>query len=275
MCDHGRLNIKDVAAENRLIGASVDGKPSTTDAALDRIESALKDADGAGVVGIVSARLTNEECWLGRRLLRGAAGSPNLDVVPREHEGDNFLLTEDRNPNTTGARAAGISPEEDGFGLDGLKASVEAGQVKALVIVGDEFDERAEDLALLEKIPFVAVIGSHDNETTKRAHAVLPGATWAEKGGTVTNLNGRVQKLQPLVRLPGQAKPDSHWLLQLLHRMGDEAAPDVKASPPALFRAMTKDVEAFGDLTWKVLGEQGALMRGATESADAQGGVPV
>jgi NADH-quinone oxidoreductase subunit G len=279
MCDEGRLAAVDRAPEGRLSaarvlrgGAAGDVPPA---AALEAIAAALraeKAAGGAGLFGLVSARLTTEECWLARRLLRDAVGSPNLDLLPREGAADGFLVVADRNPNTRGARLAGIAPAEGGYGLDGFRAAAEAGRVRVAVLVGEDLDGRPEDLAALARVPFTAVLGARESGTAGRASAVVPGATWAEKDGTMVNADGRAQRLRACVKPPGEARPESASLLELLRLLGDAGAPAPGSSAAALFRAMAAEVPAFAGLAWKGLGERGVLLPG---SAPAPRGVPV
>jgi NADH-quinone oxidoreductase subunit G len=282
MCDHGRLDIKDVAAEDRLASGRIlrDGKlaDATAEEALDAVAGALRDAKsegGAGLFGLVSARLTTEECWLARRLLRDWAGSPNLDFKPRTGEADGFLLTADRNPNAAGARLAGIAPAAGGFGLDGLKAAAAAGKVKWAILVGEDLDDRPEDLAALSRVPFVAVIGSREGDTARKAVAVVPGATWAEKDGTWVNGGGRMQRIRACVRAPGEARPESRILLDLLARVGAPGVPAADASPAALFRAMAAEVPALEGLTLAKVGTLGVAVQGAGAGLKVPQGVEV
>jgi predicted molibdopterin-dependent oxidoreductase YjgC len=53
----------------------------------------------------------------------------------------------------------------------------------------------------------------------QRAHVVLPLATFAEIDGTLTNLEGRVQRLRPAVRPPGQARPGWTIVRDLARKM--------------------------------------------------------
>ena len=281
MCDHGRVNIKDVAAEDRLATARLrrGGVLGEADAApaVEALAAAIgeaKAAGGAGLFGLISARLTNEECWLARRLLGDLAGSPNLDLKPRTGDGDAFLRCSDANPNVRGARAAGVAPRDGGFGLEGFAAAASAGKVRWAVLVGEDLDDLPEALEALARVPFVAVIGSHDSETARRATVVLPGAAWAEKDGTMTNVDGRVQRLRAVVRPPGAARPEARWLAELLARCGGE---DLTAatSPAALFRALAAGCPAFAGLTLAAVGDLGAPLPGAVPAGAAVHGVPV
>ncbi len=276
MCDRGRLEIRDPAAPDRLASARLlrDGRPADADAGevLAAVAGALRDAKaegGAGLFGLVSARLTTEECWLARRLLRGFAGSPNLDWKPRALEADGFLMTADGNPNAAGARAAGIAPSAGGFGLDGFRAAAESGRVRWAVLVGEDLDDRPEDLAVLGRIPFVALIGARESATAGRAVAVLPGATWAEKDGTLVNGEGRVQRVRAVVRGPGAARPESRILLDLLAAVGAPGVPAPGASAGAVFKAMAAEVPGFEGMTLAGLGDLG-LPLGSRAAAGAK-----
>jgi NADH-quinone oxidoreductase subunit G len=282
MCDYGRLNFRDVGSADRLEGARMrpragaEQEATSVDDALAAFAGALAEAraaDGKGLFALVSARLTTEECWLARRLLKDHAGAEGLDFVPRAGEADNLLRTGDANPNAAGARAAGIEPGEGGLGLDGFAAAVAAGSVRWAVLVGEDLDDRPADLDAFSRVPFTVYVGPLDNETARRATVVLPGAMWAEKDGTIVNVDGRAQRLRACVRAPGEARPESAWLQALLARVGDSEVPALGTSPALLFRAMTADVPAFEGLTLAQVGELGEpLAQGAGSTAQ---GIPV
>jgi formate dehydrogenase major subunit len=72
----------------------------------------------------------------------------------------------------------------------------------------------------LEKAEFIVVQDIFLTETGKLAHVVLPAATWAEREGTHTYVDRRVQKISKAVDPPGDAKPDWWITCQLAERMG-------------------------------------------------------
>ena len=78
-------------------------------------------------------------------------------------------------------------------------------------MVGDELELGDE----AKKLAFLAVQATRASALTAQAHVVLPAAAWAEVDGTITNANGRVQRLRAAVSLPGQAIPH----LEILARM--------------------------------------------------------
>ncbi|MBC8275353.1 MAG: formate dehydrogenase subunit alpha [Chloroflexi bacterium] len=72
----------------------------------------------------------------------------------------------------------------------------------------------------LEKAEFIVVQDIFLTEIGKLADVVLPAATWAEREGTHTYVDRRVQRISKAVDPPGEAKPDWWIICQLAERMG-------------------------------------------------------
>jgi formate dehydrogenase alpha subunit len=98
---------------------------------------------------------------------------------------------------------------------DGIKAAYIMGENPAL----SEPDAGHAQEALA-KLDFLVVQDIFLSETAKIANVVLPGASFAEKDGTFTNTERRVQRVRKAVELPGDSRPD--WLItcQLARRLG-------------------------------------------------------
>ncbi|MHC4469845.1 MAG: NADH-quinone oxidoreductase subunit G [Planctomycetota bacterium] len=260
MCDHGRLDYKYVHADDRLGKAYVkkDGRLSATavDEAVERAHDLVNEfvvgEGGDGLFGLVSARLTNEEMFLARRYLSEVVGTGNLDSKPRTGEGDDILVCEDKNPNSAGARLIGIAPESGAVGLDELPEAVKSGRIKAAVVFGDDLDDRPEALEALDSLEFLVVMDYRLSLTAKKADVVLPGVTWAEKEGTVVNVDGWISKLNPAIRPPAEARPDLELLADLLTL----AAPDGEKAPRKareVFAALGEAVPAFAGIRYSDL----------------------
>ena len=96
------------------------------------------------------------------------------------------------------------------------------------------------------------------NATTKLAHYVLPGCAHAEKRGTFTNTNGRVQKFMQAIQPPGDARPEWDFLHDLVYNVtGKNGFLTIEG----LFNEMAKDVPAFNDRTWAGLGDAGVTVK--------------
>jgi formate dehydrogenase alpha subunit len=116
-----------------------------------------------------------------------------------------------------------LSPDP---GLNIIRMIEEAGKgnLKALYIMGEnpvrslpqpEYVNNA-----LKNLEFLVVQDILENETSHLADVVLPGAAFGEKGGSFTNLEGRIQSFEPVVSPPGEAKPDWEILNELAVKMG-------------------------------------------------------
>ncbi len=76
--------------------------------------------------------------------------------------------------------------------------------------------------AMLEKLEFFVAIDFFLNETARYAHVVLPGSLQEEDEGTVTQLEGRVIKINQAIDPPGDAKRDWEIIQDIAKRLGRE-----------------------------------------------------
>jgi formate dehydrogenase alpha subunit len=121
------------------------------------------------------------------------------------------------------------------WGVDGLpgKAGLTAtemvhkahsGELKALYIVGENPMVSDPDLThtqeSLENLDFLVVQDLFLTETARMAHVVLPAASYAEKEGTFTNTERKVQRVRRALRPPGDALEDWEIICRLSARMG-------------------------------------------------------
>ncbi len=256
MCDAGRLNYKWIGREDRLKDVLVRGHKTTWTAALSEIADKLKKAPAGSVAIIASARQTNEELWLLKKLADKLGAL--TDSVGRFGEADKLLLNADRNPNKTGARLIGICQASAGLKLRPIAEHIRAGKVKTLVVFGEDVTKNSLDAELLGKLDALIVSDILPNATTRLAHYLLPGCAHAEKRGTFTNTKGRVQKFMKAVEPPGDARPEWEFLHDLVYNVTGQ---DGFLTIEGLFNEMAKDVPAFNDLTWAGLGDTGVTVK--------------
>jgi NADH-quinone oxidoreductase subunit G len=253
MCDEGRFTYKPVAAEGRLGAPMVKKDGALVEVGWEEaLAAAAKGLAAAGgdLFALVSARLTNEEIWQAQRLL-DALGTKHRDVKPRAFAKDDLLRTGDGNANSAGAKILGLSPQS---------GSGDHSKCTAAFLVGDDVDDQPDSLAALAKLQFVVAIATHESETTRRAHVVLPGLTPYEKDGSFVNVTGRVQRLMPVVRAPGDAWPDWKILGALCDVVAKEPRPK---SSGEVFARMAASVPAFAGMTHGKLGLHGLDVRAA------------
>jgi NADH-quinone oxidoreductase subunit G len=106
-------------------------------------------------------------------------------------------------------------------GTKGLLKKVEEGRLRALYVVGEDLlplSSQPDCLRkALENLPFLVAQDLFMTETAKLANVVFPAASFVEKEGTYTNLERRVQKINPLRPPAHGSKPDFDIFLHLLH----------------------------------------------------------
>jgi predicted molibdopterin-dependent oxidoreductase YjgC len=88
----------------------------------------------------------------------------------------------------------------------------ESGQVRALYILGEDplltDPDRNHVRECLDACEFIALQEIFPSETSEFADVLLPGVSWAEKDGTFTNTERRVQLVRKAIEPSGQARPD-------------------------------------------------------------------
>src|SRR5881398_1329162 len=190
MCDYGRLNYKYLEAENRLLEPQIrfGEKLIATDWSTAILQAALqlKGFSCSEIAIIASGRMTNEELWLTSQLAK-SLGVQWIDIVPRREPGDNILLSEDRNPNTNGARLILGSKSEPGANLLAIADAVRSGRIKALVILKENTMHLGIPVEELAQLPVLIMMNVLPNEATEKATVLLPGCGFAEKRGSMVN----------------------------------------------------------------------------------------
>jgi NADH-quinone oxidoreductase subunit G len=251
LCDFGRFSyerydtdrvvVPKVRTDDDYLGIS------TWSEALEAIGDAARNA--TKTAAIFSANMTNEEAWLAKELFvgrMGASAGVMVDAIDpiRMKSRTEWLLGTQAAPNYRGVAAAlsGVGSRESGVGAgsaptpgspsisdprpptpDSLIESLMttgASDIDLLVITDAGFSERAKDPAVvanLRKAKFLVVLSWDANHPLNDvADVLLPATIHAEKEGTFTNLQGKVQRIHQAYPPKGQAVTD----LELYRRIG-------------------------------------------------------
>ena len=152
-------------------------------------------------------------------LVTGNVGVPNAGIMPM-YQGANdqgawdmgvwpsalpgHVFVQDADAHARFARLwSSELPLAPGAGGANMFEAAREGRIKAMLVLGDHAhyqDGTLGDVAAsLEKLDFLVVSDSFLSEAAQRADVVFPAATWAEKQGTFTNLERRVQPLRRVV----------------------------------------------------------------------------
>jgi formate dehydrogenase (coenzyme F420) alpha subunit len=132
----------------------------------------------------------------------------------------------------------------------------EPGKLKAMYIMGENPMISDPDLTHVEKalnnLEFLVVQDIFMTETAELAHVVLPAACYAEKAGTLTSTERRVQMWRKAQEPPGEAKPDWQIISELAAKMGYAAQFPYK-SAEEIFTEIAKVTPSYGGMNYERL----------------------
>ncbi len=257
MCDYGRLDFHYIESEERLMTPLIrrdDGlEGSSWASAIARAVETIKEVNPEHIGILASGRMTNEELWLTTKLA-SAIGTKLVDIIPHTGEGDDILLSTDRNPNTAGAVLMGITSDTPGDGLSEFAERVRSGQIKVLLALGENVTDAGISVEELKNVPNVIAMNILPNETTQEANVVLPSSACAEKRGSMINKTGRLQRLNIAVQPPGEARDDWEILRDLIQGLSGNNGLYLIED---VFRAMSEEIASLKGLNLGKIGELG------------------
>ena len=127
-----------------------------------------------------------------------------------------------------------------------------AGKIKGMLIVGENPASNFPSPSLvrnaLDSLEFMVVADMFLTETAKLATVVLPSASFAEKEGTYTNFEGRVQHVRKAIKPLGNSLPDWEIILQLASKMGN---PMPYSSPQQVMSEIEELVPLYQRLAYR------------------------
>jgi len=296
MCDAGRLNtLKPVNADNRVKAPMVKRDSGMSEVGWDEVNahvaSELKLFKKSEIAVIGSAMLTNEDNYAVMKFAREVVGTKHVafvqHMVPSDQ--DAILIRADKTPNARGAEEIGI---QSGPAFEVILRGIREGQIKALLVCDENVAADPAVAQLLDRLEFLTVASPNDNETTHRADVVLPSSTFAEKNGTFTNFVGRVQRIRPSVATLEQDRALDGFAMSRLDKYGSQfdrwakgAKRDARPtwriltgiastmgvklrynSAEEVFNDLASSVESFRGMTYRKLGNKGAILKSKKES---------
>jgi len=132
------------------------------------------------------------------------------------------------------------------------------GEVKSLYVIGENPLVSDPDLNHAEKslsnLDFLVVQDIFMTETAKMADVVFPSACFAEKDGTFSNTERKVQRIRKAVEPPGQAKTDWEITCGIAQRMGVDMVYD---NCRAVFEEIAKVTPSYGGITYDRIEAEG------------------
>ncbi len=196
-----------------------------------------------------------------------------LDIAGSDGSG---LLEVPDFANARGLRESGCLPDagpglaevSGGKSTEEIRAALESGDLKSLILFGvdplRDFPDTKAWEAALSAADFVVCFSMHENATTAKADVLFPLETHAEKDGTVTHPDGRLQRVRPSASRPGEILPNIAVLSQLSAALGHDTGID---SQPTAFAALKQTVPFYADIDDVTIGGRGVRWQETSASS--------
>jgi NADH-quinone oxidoreductase subunit G len=244
MCDKGRYENQYVNAPERLGGVKKRGRDQFEhqewSAATAEIQKHFADTvahqGGRFVAAVVSPFLTCEEAYLLCKYIKTSV-SPEatlvLGKVPMAEQDETFAngftVRAERCPNRKGVEEILKHFQAEFLSWDQFLTNADAGQWKAAYITGlcPESWNTDADANRLDKVTLKVVQDFLPSPIARKASYVLPGVTFAEKGGSYVNHAGLIQMTDWALRPFEAAHVDGQIFFDLLGRRGLYQPPEI------------------------------------------------
>ncbi len=192
---------------------------------------------------LINTWLTNEELFLVKKIFVEELDVQKIFVLdPPEEKGDAFLLTPERSPNRRGV-------QEMGFSIQSIDAESLAEDTELLLAFSPAVPSqwpKAEIKPSLDQIETKVLFTSHQNELSQAFDLVLPSALVAEKGGSLTNIEGKTQSFSQALELPGDSRPEWQILVNLAKELNLKFNNDKPfTSPEKIKERMEQEISFF------------------------------
>ena len=148
-----------------------------------------------------------------------------------------------------------------GMALTEIFPAAYEGKIKAIYLMGENpllSDPDASHIKeALMKLEFLVVQDMFLSETAELAHVVLPATSFAEKDGTFTNTERRVQLVRKAIEPAGGSKPDWWIICQIAQKMGSKGF-DYE-NPSQIMDEIASVAPSYGGISFSRLEKEGGL----------------
>ncbi len=141
-----------------------------------------------------------------------------------------------------------------------IMTAIHEGKIRGMYVEGENPAMSDPDLnharVALAKLDHLVVQDLFLTETAFHADVVLPASAFAEKSGSFTNTDRRVQIARPVLDPPGDARQDWWIIAEIAKRMGLAWN---YPGPAEIFAEMAQVMPSFANITWERLEREGAV----------------
>ncbi|MBI1813374.1 MAG: formate dehydrogenase subunit alpha [Deltaproteobacteria bacterium] len=218
----------------------------------------------------------NARCLISLALMTGNIGRPGTGLHPLRGQNNvqgasdvglipmvftDYQSVTDPAVRASFERAWGVPLDPNpGLTVVEIMSAAQAGTIRGMLMMGENpflSDPNTNKVRkALAALDFLAVQDIFLTETAEFADVILPATSFAEKEGTYTNTDRRVQLGRKAVEPPGQARTDWQILCDIATRMG---YPMRYQNAEEIFREMTSLTPSYAGLSYERLGSIGML----------------
>ncbi len=254
---------------------------------LEQLADELEAGDGAN--GFAAALRAAEDVvvvW-GERIATGPDGQRGAEALLRiaallglEEGADRGLYEVPDFANGRGIRESGAAegsgpgllPAAAGRSAAEIRAALEAGEIEALILWDvdpvREFDEPEAWSRAIGAASFTLSVSMFGTTSAQNADVHLPAESHAEKEGTVTHPDGRLQRVRPSVSHPGAIRPLWQVLCDLSGKLGDETG---AGTAQEVFELLADDSPLYAGISYDTIGGTGVRWQEVAAAAAGEG----
>ena len=187
-------------------------------------------------------------------------GACDMGALPNVYPGYQAVANESVKEKFEAGWACSLPAAKPGLTATEMFKSASNGQIKAMYIMGENpvltEPEAKHAIQALQRLKLLIVQDCFLTETAQFAHIVLPSTTFAEKDGTFTNTERRVQRVRKAVEPVGNARPDWWIIGQVGQRMGSNGFDFT--NPSQIMDEIARLTPSYGGISYRRL-EKGGL----------------
>ena len=228
------VSVEDLCAAARLYG---ENKPAAIYYAMGITQHTVGHNNVLAVANLAMLTGNIGKPGAGVNPLRGqnnVQGACDVGALPDFYTGYQKVIADTSREKFEKAWAVKLPPRP-GLTVTEMFDAAHDGQVKAMWIIGENVALSDPDSThvreALEHLDFLVVSELFMTETAQLADVALPAASFAEKDGTFTNTERRVQRVRKAIEPPGHARADWEIVCDLAQRMS--ATPDWNYNAPS------------------------------------------
>jgi len=221
-------------------------------------DNVLSCANLAMLTGNIGRPGTGVNPLRGQNNVQGAC---DMGALPNVFPGYQAVTDEELRKKIAGIWGVDKLPSEVGLTVTEMINSALEGKIKAMYIMGENPMVSDPDLNHVEEglksLNLLIVQDIFPTETARLADVILPGASYAEKEGTFTGTDRRVQLSRKAIEPLGESKPDWQIICELAREM--KAEDFSFSSPEEIFEEIRRVAPQYAGISYARLNQPEGL----------------